>query len=54
MLTLALEWPARGIELTKQEIDAAPILEAGGRSEQLWPLADPSDDTGGGWMQQYA
>lgn len=36
MLTLATEWPARGIELTKHEIDATPIGEAGARSEVLW------------------
>ncbi len=36
MLTLATEWLARGIELTKQEIDATPIGEAGARSEALW------------------
>jgi hypothetical protein len=35
-LTFAVEWPAEGVELTTSQIDAAPILEAAGRSEQLW------------------
>jgi hypothetical protein len=35
-LTFAVEWPARGIELTRHEVDAAPILAAAAKSEQLW------------------
>lgn len=35
-LIFAVEWPARGIELTRHELDAAPILEAAAMSEQLW------------------
>jgi hypothetical protein len=35
-LTFAIEWPARGIETTRVETDAGPIVEAGSRSEQLW------------------
>jgi hypothetical protein len=35
-LAFVVEWPAEGIELTRQEVDSAPILEAAGRSEALW------------------
>ena len=44
-LTLAVEWPARGIELTKHEIDAAAIVAAAAGSGQLWEDSRP---TGGG------
>jgi len=30
------EWPAEGIELTRREIDAQPIIDAAGRSTSLW------------------
>lgn len=36
-LTFAVEWPSKGIELTMQEVDAGPILEAAATSEALWP-----------------
>jgi len=40
-LTFAIEWPAKGIELTKHEVDAAPFVEASSLSEKLWPEEDP-------------
>ena len=36
-LTLAIEWPSQQLELTKHEVDAALIIEAGSSSETLWP-----------------
>jgi hypothetical protein len=36
-LSFVVEWPAFGIELTRHEIDAQPILDAAGGSEPLWP-----------------
>ena len=36
-LAFVVEWPAEGIALTRHEVDAEPIVEASGRSEQLWP-----------------
>jgi hypothetical protein len=41
-LAFVCEWPLRGIVETRAEIDAAPILEAAGRAEVLWP-----EDRGG-------
>ena len=41
-VTLAAEWPALGIELTRHEIDAGLIIDAAARSEVLWP-----EDAGG-------
>jgi hypothetical protein len=35
-LAFVVEWPAEGIELTRHEVDAAPIIEASRRSEVLW------------------
>ena len=43
--TVVVEWPSQGIELTRVELDAAPLLEAAALSEALWPGAEPS---GGG------
>ena len=45
-LAFVVEWPAEGIELSRQEVDAAPILEASRRSEVLWPEQPPG---GGAW-----
>jgi hypothetical protein len=36
-LAVVIEWPAEGIELTRQEVDSAPIIEAAASSEVLWP-----------------
>ena len=41
ILTFAIEWPSKGIELSLLEVDAAPIIDAGGSSEVLWP--DPGE-----------
>lgn len=38
-LALVVEWPARGIELTRHEVPAEPLLEASSRSEPLWPAS---------------
>jgi hypothetical protein len=46
-LTLVVEWPSEGIEETRQEIDAQPVLEAAQASERLWP-----DDNGSGGSAQ--
>jgi hypothetical protein len=35
-ITLAIEWPARGIAAVRHELDAGAILDAAGRSEPLW------------------
>jgi hypothetical protein len=36
-VAFVVEWPAEGIELTRHELDAAPILEASRSSTRLWP-----------------
>ncbi len=45
-LAFVVEWPAEGIELTRQEVDSAPIIEAAARSEVLWPEQQGGS---GGW-----
>lgn len=35
-LTVAAEWPSRNMRETRHELDGDTIIEAGGRSEQLW------------------
>ncbi len=35
-LTVAAEWPARGLAETRHELDAGAILEAAAKSEALW------------------
>lgn len=47
-LTLACEWPAYDIPLTTVDIEADPIIEAGGRSELVWEDGD-DQPSGGGW-----
>ena len=39
-LALVVEWPAKGIALTRHEVAAEPLLEAGSRSEPLWPAPE--------------
>jgi hypothetical protein len=51
-LTFAVEWPAEGVELTTCEVDAAPILEAAARSEQLWE--ESTGGSGRGVQQQFS
>jgi hypothetical protein len=41
------EWLARGIPLTRIEVDGSPILEAADRAEVLWDPPEPSGS--GGW-----
>jgi hypothetical protein len=36
-VAFVVEWPAEGVELTRHELDAAPILEASRSSTRLWP-----------------
>jgi hypothetical protein len=44
-LTVAVEWPGRGIELTTFPLDGAALLEAAARSVRLWPGDEPADDS---------
>jgi len=46
-LTLVCEWPARGIELTRVDVDAGALLEAAQRATPLWP--DGGAEPGGAW-----
>jgi len=50
-LTVAVEWPAAGVQLTTHGLDAAPLLEAAARSHPLWPDGDPSP--GSGWISAH-
>ena len=45
-VTFAVEWPAREIELSKQQVDASVFIEASEQSEALWPAEDAWDDAG--------
>jgi len=36
-VTFAVEWPAREIELSKQQVDASVFIDASKHSEELWP-----------------
>ena len=36
-VTFAVEWPAREIELSKQDVDASLFIDASKHSEALWP-----------------
>jgi hypothetical protein len=47
-LTFVVEWPARGIEETRVEVDAEPIREAASRTETLW-----SPETESGSWTEY-
>lgn len=47
-LAFACEWPKRGIELTRAEVDTAPILAAAAAAEQLWQGGGPTP--GGGFV----
>lgn len=52
-LTLAVEWPAGGIELTRLELDAGEILSAAARAEILWD-DEAGGPTGSGGQWQIA
>jgi len=43
-VTFAVEWPAREIELSKQQVDASVFIDASEQSEALWPAGDAWDD----------
>jgi hypothetical protein len=46
-LAFVCEWPAKGIPLTREEIDAALVLGAAPRAEKLWD--DGGGTMSGGW-----
>jgi len=46
---LVVEWPARGIALSRFEIGVAPLVAAAARCEELWPR--DGGDGGGGTTQ---
>lgn len=39
-LTVACQWLDQGIEMTRQELDSAPFLEAAIQARPLWPSSD--------------
>jgi hypothetical protein len=39
-LAFACEWPAAGIELTRVEVDAQPLIDAAARSQQIFERTD--------------
>ena len=43
-VTFAVEWPAREIKLSKQQVDASVFIDASEQSEALWPAEDAWDD----------
>ncbi len=42
-LTFVCQWPEAGIELTRNDIDAQPILDAAGRAQVIFSDAEPSE-----------
>ena len=34
---LVVEWPGRGIALSRHEVAVQPLLDAAARAEELWP-----------------
>jgi hypothetical protein len=48
-VALVCEWPARGIALTRMEVDAGPILAGAGRAEVLWEAPEEPGRSGGSW-----
>ena len=46
-LTLACEWPAASIPLTKTEVDTAPILAAVERAQVIFEFPEPPTEAGG-------
>jgi hypothetical protein len=46
-LAVVVEWPSQGIDMTRVEVDADPLLAAAAQSERLWPHGGAS--SGGGW-----
>jgi hypothetical protein len=50
-LVFVAEWPTLGIEETRVETDATPLVDAADRVEELWPERGPPG--GGGVSGQY-
>lgn len=48
-LAFVCEWRARGVALTRVEIDAGAVIEAAGRATVLWPPDDATPAGDGGW-----
>ena len=48
---LVIQWPARGIALTRFEIGVTPFVEAAARCEELWPDGGGGDHGGGATTQ---
>jgi hypothetical protein len=44
-LTVAVEWPSQGIELTTFRLEGAALLGAAARSVKLWPGDEPAEDS---------
>lgn len=52
-LAFVSEWPSEGVELTRREIDTAPIRDAAARAETLWPNGgDGHTGSGGAFIRQ--
>ncbi len=47
-LTVVVEWPSQGVEVTRHELDTGALLAAAAASEQLWPGGGASP--GGGFV----
>jgi hypothetical protein len=53
-VAFVVEWPAKKIELSRQEVDAALFLDAAAQSELLWPHAEGIRPAGtGGRIAQF-
>jgi hypothetical protein len=50
-LTVVVEWPKEGIELTRHEVATDPLLRAAAQSEALWPEGS-GPRSGGGMTSQ--
>ena len=48
-VAFVVEWPKRGIELTRTEIDSEPIRAAATRALEVWPEQGPQP--GRGWVR---
>jgi hypothetical protein len=44
-MTVAVEWPGRGIELTTFPLDGDGLVDAAARAVKLWPGDEPDDDS---------
>ena len=50
-LGFVVEWPSEGIDETRLEVDAQPLLDAGRASERLWPDDEGRPGASGSWTQ---